>query len=387
MKKSTIIFLFLQFLVFYSHLQARNIDGNQGAVVAHAYANYSTTDELKPYTFSRRELAETDVGIDISYCGICHCDLQSVKNNHDNQYMPLVPGHEIVGIVSAIGSEVTKYKIGDRVGVGSLVNSCGDCYECNTEQQQFCDHKTYTYCSFNEEAGEVTQGGYSDYIVVKEDFIVQIPDNLELAAAAPLLCAGATVYSALSNWDLDINDTLGVIGTGSLAQITIKMAKAIGAKVVLFTDSDNKVEGLKQFGADEVVVVNDTNKIVEEYKNSFDLIVDTLLVDHDINCYLECLARDATFVFVGVPTERISVDIRLLATKRRGISASKIAGFPDTQYMLEFCSENDIKADIEIIAANDINQAHERMLRNDANNIFVIDATTFKSNDLTQKSE
>ena len=378
MKKNTIIFLFIQFLFFSSHLQALNIDGNQDTVAAHGYAAHVATEELKPYTFSRRALAAKDVGIDISYCGICYSDVQFVKDELANKHMPLVPGHEIVGIVSAVGSDVTKYQIGDKVGVGCLVDSCGWCYECNTEQQQFCENKTNTYGSYNEETGEVTQGGYSDYIVVKEDFVLRIPDDLDLATAAPLLCAGITAYSALYNWDLDVNDTIGVIGVGVLGRIAIKMAKVIGAKVVAFTNSSSELEEIKQLGADEVVVVDDTNKIAEEYKKSFDLIIDTLPVAHDVNCYLECLSRDATLVIVGNPTEKISVNSNLLATKRRGIAGSVIGGITDTQYMLEFCSENDIAADVEIIAANDINKAYERMLRNDANDSFVIDASTFK---------
>jgi uncharacterized zinc-type alcohol dehydrogenase-like protein len=341
------------------------------------YAAYTTKDELKPYSFQRRELQGTDVGIDISYCGICHSDLHAVKGEWGEVKMPLVPGHEIVGIVSAVGDEVSMYNVGDKVGVGCLIDSCGQCFECESEQEQFCNNKVFTYGSIDKQSGEVTQGGYSNYIVVKEEFVLKIPENLALEKVAPLLCAGITTYSALSAWNIDIDSTIAVVGVGGLGHITIKIAKALGATVVAFTHSPNKIDDIKQLGVDEVVVTNN-DKIIEEYKENFDMILDTVSAPHDVNMYLEYLKRDGTLIFVGMPEKEVAFNVKSLILKRRNISGSIIGGITETQDMLTFCGENNITADVEVISADEINKGYERMLASDVKYRFVIDASTFK---------
>jgi uncharacterized zinc-type alcohol dehydrogenase-like protein len=342
------------------------------------YAAQSATTPLAPFSFERREPGPKDVQIEILYCGVCHSDLHTARNEWTNTIYPVVPGHEIVGRVSKVGSQVKKFKAGDAAGVGCLVYSCGHCENCKDGLENYCEQGLGgTYNSEDNHLGGMTYGGYSRSIVVDEAFVLQIPKNLDLAATAPLLCAGITTYSPLRHWRVGKGQKVGVVGLGGLGHMGLKLAHAMGAHVVLFTTSANKIEDAKRLGADEVVLTKDPSQM-EKQTNSFDFILDTVSADHDVNAYLNLLKRDATMVLVGAPNTPVGVASFSLIFKRRNFAGSLIGGLPETQEMLDFCAEHNIVSDIEIIPMQKINEAYERMLKSDVKYRFVIDMSSLK---------
>ncbi len=349
-----------------------------------AYALYAANQPLKPYQFIRRTLRPHDVAIEIAYCGICHSDVHNVKGEWGTPQYPMVPGHEIVGTVMAIGEKVNKYRIGDKVGVGCLIDSCRVCVDCSVGEEQFCDNKILTYNSIDVTSGALNQGGYSDSIVVDEAFVLRIPDNLDLKGTAPLLCAGITTYSPLNHWQVNANSSIGIVGLGGLGHMGVKIAKALGANVTVFTHSAYKEVDAKRLGADGVIVTSIENAF-QPYAKTFDLILDTVSAPHDPTPYLRTLKRDGTLVFVGLPSEQHPTpEIGELIFKRRSIAGSLIGGIAETQAMLDFCGQHNITADVELISADEINQAYERVINSDVKYRFVIDAATFK---LSQRSD
>ena len=342
------------------------------------YAAQSATTPLAPFSFERREPGPKDVQIEILYCGVCHSDLHTARNEWTNTIYPVVPGHEIVGRVSKVGSQVKKFKAGDAAGVGCLVYSCGHCENCKDGLENYCEQGLGgTYNSEDNHLGGMTYGGYSRSIVVDEAFVLQIPKNLDLAATAPLLCAGITTYSPLRHWRVGKGQKVGVVGLGGLGHMGLKLAHAMGAHVVLFTTSANKIEDAKRLGADEVVLTKDASQM-EKHVNTFDFILDTVSADHDVNAYLNLLKRDATMVLVGAPEKPVPVAAFSLIPKRRQFAGSMIGGLPETQEMLDFCAEHNIVSDIEIIPIQKINEAYERMLKSDVKYRFVIDMASLK---------
>jgi uncharacterized zinc-type alcohol dehydrogenase-like protein len=338
-----------------------------------AFATTSASAPLSAAVIERRQPLASDVQIQILYCGVCHSDLHFARDEwHFTQY-PAVPGHEIVGRVTAVGSGVKKFKIGDTVGVGCLVDSCRTCPNCRTGLEQFCDNgMVMTYGSMDKHLGTPTLGGYAQSIVVTEDFVLRMPANLDLAAAAPLLCAGITTYSPLRHWKVGPGQKVGIVGLGGLGHMGVKFAKAFGAHVVLFTTSPNKVADGKRLGAHEVVVSTDAAQMAAQ-AGSFDLILDAVSASHDINAYLNLLKRDGNLVLVGAPEKPLPVAAFPLLFRRRSISGSLIGGLPETQEMLDFCGQHNITSDIEMIRMDQINTAYERMLKSDVKYRFVID--------------
>jgi alcohol dehydrogenase (NADP+) len=338
-----------------------------------AYSATSAASPLSATVIERRVPTPTDVQIQIIYCGVCHSDLHFARDEwHFTQY-PAVPGHEIVGKVTAVGSGVKKFKVGDTVGVGCLVDSCRTCANCRAGEEQFCDNgMVMTYGSADKHLGSPTLGGYSQSIVVTEDFVLRIPSNLNLAAAAPLLCAGITTYSPMRHWKVGPGQKVGIVGLGGLGHMGVKFAKAFGAHVVLFTTSPSKVADGKRLGADEVVVSTDAAQMTAQ-AGSFDFILDAVSATHDINAYLNLLKRDGNLVLVGAPEKPLPVAAFPLIFRRRSMSGSLIGGLPETQEMLDFCGKHNITSDIEMIRMDQINTAYERMLKSDVKYRFVID--------------
>ena len=338
-----------------------------------AFATSSATFPLSAAVIERRVPTATDVQIQILYCGVCHSDLHYARNEwHFTQY-PAVPGHEIVGRVTAIGSGVKKFKVGDTVGVGCLVDSCRTCPNCRTGLEQFCDNgMVMTYGSIDKHLGTPTLGGYSQSIVVTEDFVLRMPVNLNPAAAAPLLCAGITTYSPMRHWKVGPGQKVGIVGLGGLGHMGVKFAKAFGAHVVLFTTSVGKVADGKRLGAHEVVVSTDEAQMAS-HAGSCDFILDAVSATHDINAYLNLLKRDGNLVLVGAPEKPLPVAAFPLLFRRRSLSGSLIGGLPETQEMLDFCGKHNITSDIEMIRMDQINAAYERMLKSDVKYRFVID--------------
>ena len=338
-----------------------------------AFSTTSASSPLGAAVIERRVPTATDVQIQILYCGVCHSDLHFARNEwHFTQY-PAVPGHEIVGRVTTVGSGVTKFKVGDTVGVGCLVDSCRTCPNCRTGLEQFCDNgMVMTYGSMDKHLGTPTLGGYSQSIVVTEDFVLRMPANLNPAAAAPLLCAGITTYSPMRHWKVGPGQKVGIVGLGGLGHMGVKFAKAFGAHVVLFTTSPGKVADGKRLGADEVVVSTNEAQMTAQ-AGSFDFILDAVSASHDINAYLNLLKRDGNLVLVGAPEKPLPVAAFPLLFRRRSISGSLIGGLPETQEMLDFCGQHNITSDIEMIRMDQINTAYERMLKSDVKYRFVID--------------
>jgi alcohol dehydrogenase (NADP+) len=338
-----------------------------------AYSATSASSPLGATTIERRVPTPTDVQIQIIFCGVCHSDLHFARDEwHFTQY-PAVPGHEIVGKVTAVGSGVKKFKVGDTVGVGCLVDSCRTCANCRAGEEQFCDNgMVMTYGSVDKHLGTPTLGGYSQSIVVTEDFVLRIPSNLNLAAAAPLLCAGITTYSPMRHWKVGAGQKVGIVGLGGLGHMGVKFAKAFGAHVVLFTTSPGKVADGKRLGADEVVISTDEAQMTAK-AGSFDFILDAVSATHDINAYLNLLKRDGNLVLVGAPEKPLPVAAFPLIFRRRSMSGSLIGGLPETQEMLDFCGKHNITSDIEMIRMDQINTAYERMLKSDVKYRFVID--------------
>lgn len=333
---------------------------------------------LAPLEIARRDLQPDDVQFQILYCGICHSDLHQVKNDFGFSTYPMVPGHEIVGRVTAVGSDVTKFAVGDLAAVGCIVDSCGHCPACARDLQQFCSGDGGTTLSFNtpdKYMGGMTFGGFAQSYVCKESYTLKMPESLDMAAAAPLLCAGITVYSPLKHWGAGPGKTVGIVGIGGLGHVAIRIAKAMGTHVVVFTTSPSKVEDAKRLGAHEAVLSSDAEQMAK-FASSVDLIIDTVSAQHDVNSYLGLLAIDGSVVLVGLPPDSLSVNPFSVVHGRRSFSGSNIGGIAETQEMLDFCAEHGIVADIELIGADQINEAFERLEKNDVRYRFVIDMTT-----------
>ncbi len=340
-----------------------------------AYAADSKTAPLAISAIRRREPTERDVQIDILFCGVCHSDLHAVRDEW-NEFMPtvypIVAGHEIVGRVSAVGSAVTKYKPGDLVGVGCMVDADLTCNECNAGYEQFCPNRILTYNSSDEHLGGVTYGGYAESIVVDEHFVLRVPANLDLAGAAPLLCAGITTYSPIRHWGVTKGKKVGVVGLGGLGHMGVKISHALGAHVAVFTTSPEKKDDALRLGADEVIVSRNTAEM-EKHAGTFDFILDTVSAQHDINSYLALLARDGNVTLVGAPPEPLNVAAFSLIGGRHSLSGSAIGGIRETQEMLDFCGEHNITADVEVIPIQKINEAYDRLAKADVKYRFSID--------------
>ena len=345
---------------------------------AKAYTAASAESPLAPTTISRRDPTERDVQIEILFCGICHSDLHSVRNEWGGTTYPIVPGHEIVGRVTAVGSAVTGFAPGDLVGVGCLVDSDGTCDRCKSGHENFCPNLILTFGSPDSHLGGVTYGGYSESVVVDERFVLRIPSNLDPAGAAPLLCAGITTYSPLRRFGVGEGMKVGVVGLGGLGHMAVKFARAFGAHVVVFTTSPDKREDALRLGAHEVVVSRNADEM-GTHAGSFDFILDTVSADHDVNAYLNLLGVGGNLTLVGAPPKPLAVSAFALLLGNRSFSGSNIGGLPETQEMLEFCGEHAITADVEVIPAQKINEAYERLLRSDVKYRFAIDMASLKS--------
>ncbi len=337
------------------------------------YAAQSATAPLDPFAFERREPGPGDVQIEILYCGVCHSDLHIARNEWKNTVYPVVPGHEIVGRVTRVGDTVKAFQAGDLAGVGCMVDSCGTCPDCQQGLEQYCPMFTLTYNSPDPHTGQMPYGGYSNRIVVDQRFVLRLPEKLDLAAVAPLLCAGITTYSPLRHWNVGQGDTVGVVGLGGLGHMAVKFAHAFGAQVVLFTTSPGKTADARRLGADEVVISKHPDAM-SSHTNRFDFILNTVAAPHNLDAYLPLLKRDGTMCLVGAPQDpHPAPAVFNLIFKRRRLAGSLIGGIRETQEMLDFCAEHDIVSEIELIPIQKINEAYERMLRSDVKYRFVID--------------
>lgn len=349
--------------------------------VAKAYAASSATSPLALSSIPRREPTDRDVEIDILFCGVCHSDLHQARNEWSAvpTTYPCVPGHEIVGRVTKIGSAVTRHRVGDLVGVGCLVDSDQKCPSCAANLEQFCPHAIFTYNSPDKHGtAPVTYGGYSTSIVVDEHFTLKVPTNLNLAGVAPLLCAGITTYSPIRRWGDVKGKKVGVVGLGGLGHMGVKFAHAFGAHTVVLTTSASKKEDAHRLGADEVIVTRDANEM-QKHAGSFDFILDTVSADHDINAYLNLLVTDGTLTLVGLPSQPLSVAAFGLLLGRKRLAGSLIGGIAETQEMLDFCGANHIVSDVEVIGIQQVNEAYERLLKSDVKYRFSIDMASLKS--------
>ena len=343
-----------------------------------AYAAQNATTPLAPFSFDRRDLGNDDVQIEILYCGVCHSDLHTVRGDWGPATYPCVPGHEIVGRVLKVGKDVNKFKEGDTVGVGCMVDSCRTCANCKDNLEQFCEKgTTFTYNSPDKHTGGITYGGYSESIVVDKEFVLKIPKNLDLAATAPLLCAGITTYSPLRYHNVTEGQKVGVVGLGGLGHMGVKLAKALGAHVVVFTTSPSKVEDALRLGADKVVNSKNEDEM-QKHLNSFHFILDTVSAKHDINAYLLMLRRDGNLTQVGVPPEPLLLSVGSLIFGRRSLSGSLIGGIKETQEILDFCGKHNVTSDIELIPIQNINEAYDRLVKSDVKYRFVIDMASLK---------
>ena len=341
-----------------------------------AWGATAPTATLEPFAIERRDLRDEDVAIEIAYCGVCHSDLHAARNDWGRTHYPFVPGHEIVGTVSAIGSAVSKFKVGDRVAVGTLVDSCRHCDACEEGEENYCRNgSTGTYNGKDRIDGSPTYGGYSASIVVAEPFVLRLPDNLDMAAAAPLLCAGITTYSPLKNWNVGPGTRVGVIGLGGLGHMGVKFAKALGAEVTMITTSPAKGEDAKKLGADHVLVSTD-KAAMRAATRSFDFLLDTVPVQHDVSPYLFLLDKQGTLCIVGMIEMMPSFHSGLLLGGQRAVAGSGVGGIAQTQEMLDLCGEKGIVAEIEVVPMSGINHAFERMERADIKYRFVIDMQT-----------
>ncbi len=347
---------------------------------AKAYSAASSTSPLAKTTIVRRDPTDTDVQIEILYCCICHSDLHQVRNEWSGAaptVYPCVPGHEIVGKVTKVGKDVRKFKVGDIAAVGCLVDSDRTCPECKAGLEQFCPNMTLTYNAPDKHTGGVTYGGYSDSIVVDEAFVLKVPANLDLAGAAPLLCAGITTYSPMRHWNVGKGKKAGVVGLGGLGHMGVKFAHALGAHTVLFTTSPNKKEDALRLGADEVVVSRDANEMAK-HAFSFDFILDCVSAEHDMNALLGLLRRDGNLTLVGAPEKPIPVAAFNIIFGRKSLSGSPIGSIAETQEMLDFCGDRNITSDVEVIPIQKVNEAHERMLKQDVKYRFSIDMASLR---------
>src|ERR1700674_90236 len=346
-----------------------------------AYSAVSATSPLASTKIKRRDPTERDVQIEILFCGICHSDLHSVRNEW-SEFMPtvypIVPGHEIVGRVIKVGSAVTNFKPGDLASVGCLVDSDGTCPECRTGLEQFCPNLTLTFNMPDKHLGGVTYGGYSESIVVDQRFVLRVPSSLKLAGVAPLLCAGITTYSPMRHWGVTKGKKVGVVGLGGLGHMAVKLGHAFGAHVVVFTTSPKKKDDALRLGADEVVISKNADEM-QKHAGSFDFILDAVSADHDINAYINLLRRDGNITLVGAPEKPLALSAFGLIMGRRSLSGSPIGGIAETQEMLDFCGEHNITADVEVIPIQKVNEAYESLLKSDVKYRFSIDMASLKS--------
>lgn len=342
------------------------------------YAAHSANSKLVPFEFKRRPVGDRDVGIQILYCGICHSDIHNARNEWkwSTANYPMVPGHEILGKVVQVGKDVKKFKVGDIVGVGCIVNSCRQCGSCVEGLENYCENGlTLTYNSVEKETGGFTYGGYSDAIVVNEDYVLRVPANLDLKAAAPLLCAGITMYSPLNYWKVGPGSHVGIIGLGGLGHMGVKLAHAMGAHVTVITTSASKEKDAKKLGADDVLLSTDSQSM-QKHAEKFDIIVNTIPHSHNLNPYMPLLKRDGKMVMVGALAPLPDFDCSNLIFRRRLVAGSVIGGIKETQEMLDFCGKHHVLPEVEIIKPEEINEAYERMLKNDVKYRFVIDMST-----------
>jgi alcohol dehydrogenase (NADP+) len=348
---------------------------------AKAYSVSSATSPFASSMIERRDPKEADVQIEILYCGVCHSDLHQARNEWSSvmpTVYPCVPGHEIVGRVTKVGTAVKKFKTGDLAAVGCLVDSDRTCPECQAGFEQFCRNMTLTYNFPDKHLGGVTYGGYSDSVVVDERFVLHVPSNLALAGAAPLLCAGITTYSPMRHWGVTRGKKVGVVGLGGLGHMGVKFAHALGAHTVVFTTSESKKEDAMRLGADEVVLSRNADEMAKQ-AGSFDFILDAVSAEHDINAYINLLRRDSNITLVGAPEKPLSLSSFGLIFGRRSVSGSPIGGLPETQEMLDFCGQHNITSDVEVIPIQKINEAYERLARSDVKYRFSIDMASLKS--------
>ncbi len=347
--------------------------------IVKAYGSESPEADLKPLKIDRRAVTPTDVEIDILYCGVCHSDLHYTKNDWGMTQYPVVPGHEIVGKVTKIGQNVDNYKIGDLVAVGCLVDSCRTCNNCKNDLEQYCPEWVGTYGGFDKHLQTNTHGGYSETIVVDKDFVLKVPENLDLAGIAPVLCAGITTWSPLRHWNVGKDSKVAVVGLGGLGHMAIKLAHALGAHVTLFSRSTNKIEDAKSLGADQVVISTDDAQM-QSVAGAFDVIIDTVPYVHDLNPYIGTLNTNGTLVVVGYlgPLDPMLVTVPMIMG-RKSVAGSLIGGIAETQELLDFCGKHNITSDVEVINIQEINTAYERMLKSDVKYRFVIDMKSLKS--------
>ena len=340
-----------------------------------AYAAPAAGQPLAPTTVVRREIGPNDVLIEIQYAGICHSDIHTVNGDWGPQPFPVVPGHEIVGVVAAVGTDVTRHRVGDRVGVGCMVNSCGECKNCRNGDEQYClDGMVPTYAGTDRD-GTTTQGGYSTHVVVDADFVLSVPDGIDAAVAAPLLCAGITTYAPLRHWGAGPGKNVAVVGLGGLGHVAVKIAHALGAEVTVLSQSLKKQEDGLRLGADAYYATSDPGTF-EELAGRFDLVVNTVSASIDLDAYLGLLAVDGTLVNVGAPADPLNLNVFSLIGARRSFAGSMIGGIGLTQEMLDFCAEHEIGAEVEVIAADQVNEAYQRVLASDVRYRFVIDTGT-----------
>ena len=344
-----------------------------------AYGAQASDANLEALNIERREITADDVKIEIDYCGVCHSDIHQVRNDWKNSKYPVVPGHEIIGRVTQVGKNVSNFKEGDLVGVGCMVDSCQECDSCKEDLEQFCENgATLTYNSKDEHLGGHTFGGYAEQIVVDKEFVLKVPENIDAKAAAPVLCAGITTYSPLRHWNVKKGDKVGVIGLGGLGHMGVKFAHAIGAHVVMITTSPSKSEDAKKLGADEVLI-SKNEEDMKKQAGSFDFLLNTVPVGHDMNPYIALLKRDATMVLVGAIEPLDPVHGGGLIGGRKRIAGSVIGGIKETQEMLDFCGEHNIVSDIEMIDMQNINEAFDRVVKSDVKYRFVIDMKSLKN--------
>ncbi|HSL13081.1 MAG TPA: NAD(P)-dependent alcohol dehydrogenase, partial [Nitrososphaeraceae archaeon] len=336
------------------------------------YAAKEAKASLTPFSFERRDLLDHDVVIDIQYCGICHTDIHQVKNEWGRSNYPMVPGHEIVGNISQVGSQVTRFKIGDKVGVGCFVDSCRNCDACSKGLEQYCNNVLTTYNGIEKDGKTPTQGGYSNKIIVDEIYVLRMPDNLRPERAAPLLCAGITLYSPLMKWKAGPGKKVAIIGLGGLGHIGVKIAHALGSEVTVLSHSLKKQQDAKKMGADNFYATSDP-KTFEKLEGYFDIMINTVSTDINLNQYLNLLKLDGTMVVVGVPEKDTQINAYSLISARRNLAGSLIGGISETQEMLNFCSKHNITCDIELIPIQKVNEAYERILNSDVRYRFVID--------------
>ena len=344
-----------------------------------AFGTEAPTADLKQMNIQRREVTANDVEIEILYCGVCHSDIHTARGEWQGTIYPNVPGHEIVGKVTKTGSNVTKFKVSDLAAVGCMVDSCRVCESCKEGLENYCENgMTGTYNSPDKHLGIQTFGGYSERVVVDQDFVLRVPENLDLAATAPLLCAGITTYSPLRHWKVGPGKRVAIVGLGGLGHMGVKLAKAMGAYVVVITTSEAKKEDAKRLGADDVILSTDDQQM-KDNAGTLDFILDCVSAQHNINAYFRLLKRDGQLTLVGAPPEPLSVASFGLIGQRKSFSGSMIGGIPETQEMLDFCGEHNIVSDIELIDIQDINEAYERMIKGDVKYRFVIDMVTLKA--------